>query len=154
AALRRPVEAGGLQQRGDRRQARLRAAHGRAEVAADTHHLGARRGRAMNRPGDEHETLSPSLAKHVDSACDRFEAAWKAGARPRIEDFLSNVVSPAHATPQLRELILVDLSYRRRLGEQPRAEDYLGRFPDLDRAWLEGALLLPPASAEQTLSAP
>src|SRR5262249_60685718 len=36
----------------------------------------------------------------------------------------------------------------------PLAEDSLGRFPDLDRAWLEGALLLPPASAEQTLSAP
>ena len=24
----------------------------------------------------------------VDAACDRFEAAWRAGQRPRIEDYL------------------------------------------------------------------
>src|SRR5262249_39566718 len=43
-------------------------------------------------------------------------------------------------TPLLEELVSLDIGYRCRLGETPRAEDYLSRFPDLDAAWLESAL--------------
>ena len=38
--------------------------------------------------------LSPSEARHVDQACDRFEAAWKAGERPRLEDYLGPAEDP------------------------------------------------------------
>ena len=36
------------------------------------------------RPG----TLPPGLAGRLDPVCDRFESQWRAGARPRLEDFL------------------------------------------------------------------
>ena len=33
-------------------------------------------------------SLSPAEARQIDQICDRFEAAWKAGQRPRLEDYL------------------------------------------------------------------
>ena len=39
-----------------------------------------------------------------------------------------------------RELIFLDLHYRRSQGETCRSEDYLARFPLLDREWLAAAL--------------
>ena len=30
----------------------------------------------------------PRPSERVDEACDRFEAAWRAGRAPRIEDYL------------------------------------------------------------------
>jgi hypothetical protein len=33
-------------------------------------------------------SLSPSMINRMDEVCDRFEAAWQAGLRPRIEDYL------------------------------------------------------------------
>ena len=39
-------------------------------------------------------SLSPSMINGMDDACDRFEAAWKAGLRPRIEDYLEEPASP------------------------------------------------------------
>jgi serine/threonine-protein kinase len=69
------------------------------------------------------------LTDRVDEACDRFEAAWLAGARPRIEDYL-----PASAGPEresyLRELLILELAYRRRDGEQPNFAEYAARFPE------------------------
>ena len=44
--------------------------------------------------GEGHGPVPP-LTDRVDEACDRFEAAWLAGARPRIEDYL-----PASAGPE------------------------------------------------------
>src|SRR5262249_38019012 len=36
----------------------------------------------------------------------------------------------------LRELIVLDLDYRRRAGQKPQTADYTARFPGLDPAWL------------------
>ncbi|HEY7327683.1 MAG TPA: protein kinase [Gemmataceae bacterium] len=36
-----------------------------------------------------HADPSLSIAQRVDAACDRFEAEWKAGHRPRVEDYLA-----------------------------------------------------------------
>jgi hypothetical protein len=84
-------------------------------------------------------TLSPSHSDAIDVACDRFEAAWKAalggGARPIIEDYLADAPE-AQRADLLRELVLVELYYRGRAGEQARPEDYRGRFPDLSEGWL------------------
>jgi hypothetical protein len=75
--------------------------------------------------------------------CDRFEAAWKAAhtaaARPRIEDYLADVPDPQRPA-LLRELILLEADYRRLGGDRPRPEDFLARFPELEAAWLAGAL--------------
>jgi hypothetical protein len=85
------------------------------------------------------ESFRPPTSDAID-ACDRFQNAWQAalagGPRPRIEDFLKGVPEPERI-PVLCELVLLDLDFRVRLGEQPRVEDYRNRFPSLGEKWLE-----------------
>jgi WD40 repeat protein/tetratricopeptide (TPR) repeat protein len=88
---------------------------------------------------DDHGTLPVSLARRVDQACAGFEAAWTAGQRPRLEDFLDGLPEPARCSG-FRELILLDIQYRRLAGEEPQAADYETRFPDLDLVWLADAV--------------
>ncbi len=88
-------------------------------------------------------TLPLSVARALDGPCDRFEQAWQAAAagaaRPRLEGYVAEVT--AELRPYLlRELIPLDLEYRRDQGDHPQADDYQGDFPDLDPAWLAGAL--------------
>ena len=64
----------------------------------------------------------------VDRACDEFEAAWQAGGRPRIEDYLA---AGSTRAVMLAELIPIEVEYRRR-RECPRPDEYAARFPELD----------------------
>jgi hypothetical protein len=84
----------------------------------------------------------PNLTPEQDAHCDRFEAAWKAagtaGDPPRIEDHLGETGPGQIAL--LHELTALDLVYRRKRGETPRAEDYLRRFPELRPDWLANEL--------------
>ncbi len=73
-------------------------------------------------------SLSPSMTKRVDAACDHFESAWKAGQRPRIEDYLGEIAG-AERSALCHELLVVELVYRYRLGERPTPEEYWERFP-------------------------
>jgi serine/threonine protein kinase len=102
-----------------------------------------------------HGTLPLELAQRLDAICDRFEQAWQAvpaGApRPRLEDYVAEVTA-AERSDLLRELIPLDITYRRDHGEQPQATDYQHRFPDLDPAWLAERIAEPPA--EEPKSAP
>jgi serine/threonine protein kinase/formylglycine-generating enzyme required for sulfatase activity len=70
-----------------------------------------------------------SSERRVDAACDAFEAAWKAGQKPLIEDYLARQ-DEADQPILLGELIGLELELRRGGGEQPAAEEYHGRFPD------------------------
>jgi serine/threonine protein kinase/tetratricopeptide (TPR) repeat protein len=72
--------------------------------------------------------LSPAHARQIDQACDRFEAAWKAGQRPRPEEYLAPANEPARSA-LLRQLLILDWDYRRRAGENPCPSDYLALFP-------------------------
>src|SRR5262249_4317800 len=81
-----------------------------------------------------------SRACRIDSACDRFESAWKAGSRPRIEDYLGECAAPERLL-LLRELIALEVHYRRLAGEACQVDAYCGRFPQVDAAWLAGAIL-------------
>ena len=54
-------------------------------------------------------TISPSAALRVDQVCNAFEAAWKTGPRPRIEDYLAaprsqNSSHPAVNRERLRSM--------------------------------------------------
>jgi hypothetical protein len=69
------------------------------------------------------------VAARVDAACDRFEADWRAGRRPRPEDHLGAAAGPERPV-LLRELLAVELAYRRREGEAPGRDEYQRRFPD------------------------
>jgi serine/threonine-protein kinase len=62
------------------------------------------------------------LALRIDAACNRFEAAWRAGPPPRVEDFLEGWEGPERAA-LLRELVLLDQDYRTGPGApSPAAE--------------------------------
>lgn len=82
------------------------------------------------------ERWSASLAQRVDQVCDRFEAAWQAGQRPRLIDYLGDALEPEHDL-LVCELIALDIAYRQQGGEVPRADDYLALSPALDPAWLD-----------------
>jgi formylglycine-generating enzyme required for sulfatase activity len=82
---------------------------------------------------------SVTLTRGADQACDRFEAAWKAGQRPRIEDHLA-AVPETERSALLPELIQLEVAYRRRAGDQLLPEEFSCRFPALDRAWVVGVL--------------
>jgi WD40 repeat protein/predicted Ser/Thr protein kinase len=85
------------------------------------------------------DALPLDVARRVDRVCTAFEAAWRAGRRPRVEDCLAGEPG-AVARALLPELLLVELEYRRRAGEQPQVEEYRRRFPGLDLDWPAGAL--------------
>jgi serine/threonine protein kinase len=78
-------------------------------------------------PGDK-DALSSSVAARVDAVCDRFEDAWLADQRPRIEEALEEAQEPERAE-MLRQLLRVDLYYRERDGDRPVPEEYYCRFP-------------------------
>jgi serine/threonine protein kinase len=64
----------------------------------------------------------------IDHACDRFEEAWRAGRRPRIEAYLAD--SPEPDRPDLlRQLLRLELELRRGRGEGPTRDEYTRRFP-------------------------
>jgi serine/threonine protein kinase len=83
----------------------------------------------MSEPSREGvEALPHSQVLELESACDRFEAEWRVGRRPRVEDFLGGMPEPCRPK-LLRDLLTLDLTYRRLSGERPAPEDYRGRLP-------------------------
>src|SRR5215467_6033336 len=71
---------------------------------------------------------SLAMALRVERVCTSFEAAWKAGGRPRIEEFLGESTEPERSV-LLRELLNLELYFCRQRDERPKLEDYLVRFP-------------------------
>jgi serine/threonine protein kinase len=72
-----------------------------------------------------------ALARRVDQACNHFEIAWRTKRRPRIEDFVAELGEPERSAA-LRELIPLDLYYRRCEGESPTLAEYRECFPGVD----------------------
>src|SRR5262245_39062893 len=108
-----------------------------ARPSEDRH---ADRGYAMSEaPQGPGPDPTPSLAFRVDRACNAFEAAWRGGPPPRIEDALAGWAEPDRSA-LLRELVHLDVYHRRARGEGCRPEDYLARFPTLDAGWLAAAV--------------
>src|SRR6187402_3574174 len=74
------------------------------------------------------ESLPLTAMQRIDEVCLRFESAWQAGKSPRPEDFLDGWTG-AELQAMLRELLRVDLEFRRARGIVPTVEEYLPRFP-------------------------
>jgi serine/threonine protein kinase/formylglycine-generating enzyme required for sulfatase activity len=77
-------------------------------------------------PGGTEAPLRVDELEQVVDACDRFEAAWKAGQRPAIEEYVAGV--PQHARKRLeRELLALEIELKQRSGEatadKPGAHD-------------------------------
>jgi tRNA A-37 threonylcarbamoyl transferase component Bud32 len=85
------------------------------------------------------------VERRVHEVSWRFEAAWKAapaGPGPCIGDYINDIPGPERLA-LLRELLCLDVEYRRLAGEQPAPEDYLGQFPD-QAELIHAALSQPP----------
>ena len=73
------------------------------------------------------DDVSPTFWNELNSCCDRFEAACKSGDTPPIEDYLKNVSSTLRPF-YLRELVRLEVYYRRKAGERIIMEEYADRF--------------------------
>jgi formylglycine-generating enzyme required for sulfatase activity len=82
----------------------------------------------MSEPVPPSGTLPLSAERRVDALCLSFEAARKGGQQPRIEEYLGLLPAGEQAAG-LRELLRLELAYRRQGGERPAVEDYRLRFP-------------------------
>ena len=74
-------------------------------------------------------SLPLAALERIERVCLQFEAAWKEGHKPRIEDYLGEVQGPERRE-LLRQLLLLDEDYRRQQADQPTVEEYRARFPD------------------------
>jgi serine/threonine protein kinase len=72
---------------------------------------------------------SLARARSVNRACERFEAAWRAGERPRIAAYLESS-APAEHDAMFHELLALELELRREQGENPGRDEYVAEFPD------------------------
>lgn len=91
--------------------------------------------------------LPLSMVQKVDGICTQFEAVWKSGKPPRIEDYLESLAGQERAEV-LRELIPLDIHYRRKRGEAIDAEFYAHRFADFNAEWMMPPAQPGPTSAE------
>jgi len=104
-------------------------------------------------PHDEATLARLQRAQRVDRVCDRFETVWKVGPRPRIDDFLTEV-PPSQWLDLLRELLSLDLEYRRQRGESPTIAEYQAQYPalQLDQFADLFAETGPPSLSEETVA--
>jgi hypothetical protein len=72
-------------------------------------------------------SLSATQAEELDRACDRFEAEWRAGKRPKIEDHLEGIAAPLRSA-LLGDLLAVEFHWRQRRGERPFPAEYHDRL--------------------------
>jgi hypothetical protein len=47
-----------------------------------------------------HDDLDLVVVRHIDAACRRFEAEWRVGSRPAIDNYLADV--PDEGRPAMR----------------------------------------------------
>jgi eukaryotic-like serine/threonine-protein kinase len=126
--------------------------------------------------GAQARSAGSSRFEEVVALCEAFAAAWQLEARsaavdyqadtrpatvdnqtlgrPAIETYLARV-APDNRPALLRNLLGIDVENRRALGEQPRVEEYLDRFPPfatlIRAAFLEFSSLSCAGSQEATL---
>src|SRR5262245_49815529 len=90
------------------------------------------------------------FARRLEQLCTAFEEAWKAGQGPQIEDCLRE--EEACRATLFRELLGLELDYRRAHGERPQAQEYRRRFQAftdvIDSLFAEGSPADEPENAE------
>ncbi len=87
----------------------------------------------MNDDLDEVEKVPVSegvtLLRRLVSKCDEFEAAWRSGNRPTIENYLSGVPE-SDRKALFGRLLELEFELRRGAGELPASDEYHRRFPE------------------------
>jgi predicted Ser/Thr protein kinase/tetratricopeptide (TPR) repeat protein len=74
------------------------------------------------------QRLRADHLQEIDGICDRFEAAWLVGETPVLSEYLADALPEAKAS-LFRDLLALELEYRRGMGERPAAAAYLEQFP-------------------------
>lgn len=82
-----------------------------------------------DKPDLDDETLSLSALERIDQVCLKFEAAWKKGEAPSVEQYLGDT-SDKERSRLLQELLLLELDYRSAQGEPPSLDGCRARFPE------------------------
>ena len=91
---------------------------------------------AENQPADHEYGRLPNDQKLlIDRLCSRFEAALKAGSRPKAETALKKLPTKLRLAA-LGELLPLEADYRQREGKPLTLPELEQRFPDVDAAWL------------------
>ena len=86
-----------------------------------------------NHPSPEDE--SEAVLIQVNRACNRFERRWQTGERPTIAEMLEGS-DPSLRNAMIRELLPLDVEYRRRAGIPLDLQEYRSAYPDIDADWL------------------
>lgn len=90
----------------------------------------------MSRSG---ESLPVEVLCRINARCDAFEAACSNGRVANVADFLDGFHG-AERSRLLRELIALELDYRKQHGQTPNADELLTRFPEVGSTWLAAAV--------------
>ncbi len=74
-------------------------------------------------------SLSLETLTAIDGICAAFEGRWRAGERPRIDEYLPTIEERARLV-LLVELIRIEVDWRRRGGESVEVAEYVQRYPE------------------------
>ncbi|OYP36070.1 serine/threonine-protein kinase [Rhodopirellula sp. MGV] len=74
--------------------------------------------------------LPISALERIDDLCAEFERQWQSNQPPTIESMVADDIDPVERSVLLAELVVLEIDYRRRRGDQPNKHEYLERFPD------------------------
>ena len=102
------------------------------------------------------DSLSEEAMWRLEEVCCRFEEAWQANQRPQVEDFLGRVEGTERLA-RLRELLRLEVHYRRQAGDGASPQEYETRFPDATAVLREvfNAALVPfPGAVDEPQSGP
>lgn len=83
----------------------------------------------MSDSSDLQIDLPPDAMERVAAARTAFEAEWKRGARPRIEDFLAGFRGD-EVPALLQQLLRLEIRYRQRDAQTCQASDFYDQFPE------------------------
>jgi tetratricopeptide (TPR) repeat protein len=83
----------------------------------------------MSPPAASGDSLPLADLLAIDSACDRFEAAWRSGEQPDPAQYLAEA-SEAARPRLLRELLILALDYHQTGNTHPDLAEYRSRFPE------------------------
>jgi WD40 repeat protein/serine/threonine protein kinase len=86
-------------------------------------------------------SVGESAAKwlKLDALCDQFEADCARGTIPAVETYVESI-PVAERTDAVRELLKIELHYRKSSGVSIDASEMKTRFPGLDSKWLQDQL--------------
>jgi len=70
-----------------------------------------------------------TVSDDVDALCDEFEQVCLSGRVPSLDDFVHRVDASQRRT-LFRELLLLELHYRRESGDTPAFDEYRNRYPE------------------------